>query len=119
LMAIVLTAAALVGSLLYVNATRKDYNTRLNPPPQIVNNVLPDADSLARGERLYVDHCIDWQAHSQDFAALKNRLPRTRDEELFAFTRDGWQALPPCTGDLNAAQRWDIVNFIRTFEAAT
>jgi hypothetical protein len=48
--------------------------------------------------------------------ALVERLPRTRDEELFFATRDGWRDLPPCVGELTDEQRWHIVNYIRTLE---
>ncbi len=32
------------------------------------------------------------------------------------MTRDGWRSLPACTGPLNEADRWHIVNYIRTLE---
>jgi len=113
-----ITIVAIVISVRSITRVESRYDARINPPPTIVNTVLPDADSLMRGASLYVAHCLDWQAASGDFAALRNRLPRTRDDELFTITRDGWQDMPPCTGNLSDEQRWDIVNYFRTLGAS-
>lgn len=112
--AIIVTTAAIVLAVALVIQSEADYNATINPPPVVVNNILPDSQSLAQGQALYIEHCIDWQAHPADFNALKNRLPQTRDEELFFATRDGWRGLPACSGDLTDEQRWHIVNFFRT-----
>jgi uncharacterized membrane protein len=113
--------SAVIGTVLFiglavavVRQSESAYNAQINPPPAVVNNVLPDAASLEQGRELYTAHCIQWQAYSADFRALIERLPRTRDENLFQATLSGWQNLPPCTGDLTAAERWHIVNFFRT-----
>jgi hypothetical protein len=112
--AVVVSAVALVFAVALVIQSEQAYNATINPPPVVVNGVLPDADSLALGQALYVEHCIEWQTHSGDFNALKDRLARTRDEELFFATRDGWRGLPACSGNLTDEQRWHIVNFFRT-----
>lgn len=85
-----------------------------NPPPKIVNTVLPDAASLQRGAALYAAHCQQWETAGDDFAILRDGVDNTRDEVLYDATLNGWRSLPPCTSDLTAAQRWDIVNYFRT-----
>jgi hypothetical protein len=86
----------------------------LNPPPSVVNTVLPDMASLARGEALYAEYCT-WGEEDRTFTSLVERLSRTRDDELFSMISEGWRDLPACTleGDDSV---WDMVNYIRTFE---
>ncbi|MEQ8678013.1 MAG: CopD family protein [Aggregatilineales bacterium] len=99
-----------------VSSTRERYDERLNPAPEIVNAVLPSQASLARGETLYAEYCIEWQSYSQDFRALRQRLDRIRDEELYSAIVDGWRTLPPCAERLTSFERWDLVNYIRTLQ---
>jgi copper transport protein len=94
--------------------TQARYEESLYPTPQVVNTVLPDAASLERGKTLYDAGCQDWAG--DEFEDLIERLPRTRDEELFAATRDGWHGLTACDGVTSDEQRWDVVNYMRTFE---
>jgi mono/diheme cytochrome c family protein len=110
------TAATIVFAIagyVIVTDTQNTYRAILNPTPEIVNDVLPDGDSLARGASLFAESCAGWEGAPLD--ELRQRLPRTRDAELFAFTRDGWRGLPACA-DVAAADRWDLVNYVRTFE---
>jgi copper transport protein len=86
----------------------------LNPPPMIVNTVLPDAESLARGEALYQENCIIMQSNS-DFSRLLRQLRLLRDDELFSVIGEGWRDVPPCNGDFDTQETWDIVNYLRTF----
>lgn len=92
------------------------YEATLNPPPERINTILPDSESLQRGEALYANHCLIWQGESNDFSALRNQLNIMRDDALFNVTLNGWRDLPPCAGDLSDTQRWDIINYFRTFE---
>ena len=108
---IMLFGAALIGE------RQRDYERTLRPPPAQVNIVLPDAESLARGEALYRERCLAWQGQSADFRALRNRLSAARDDFLYGVVVAGWRDLPACAGELSEAQRWDIVNYFRTFEA--
>lgn len=89
-----------------------------NPLPTVVNVILPSTDSVARGQALFETACVGWQG-SGDFNELVRRLPRTRDEALYAaVTRDGWWNLPPCSGGYTDEQWWDIVNYLRSLESA-
>ncbi len=95
---------------------QREYERALNPVPEVVNAVLPDAESLARGAALYQERCLVWQGQSADFRALRGRLGASRDDFLYAAVRAGWRDLPRCSGDLSEEQVWDIVNYFRTFE---
>lgn len=100
-----------------IRERQRDYDAALNPPPERVNTVLPDAESLARGEALYRERCLVWQGQSADFRALRNRLGSARDDFLYGVVVAGWRDLPACEGELSERERWDIVNYFRTFEA--
>jgi hypothetical protein len=84
------------------------------PPPQVVNVTLPDESSLARGRALFETACAAWQGNG-DVQELVRRLPRLRDEELYAAVTDaGWWSLPPCR--LSGNDGWDVVNYLRLLE---
>lgn len=106
------SGAALLAGYAFIAAENERYLDTVNPPPQIVNPTLPDAGSLGRGAVLFDSACAGWIPDSSGWEALTARLDRTRDEELFAFTRDGFRGLPPCA-TLTDAQRWDVVNYAR------
>ena len=118
---ITVAIAATVGAIIFtiigvviIQNTETQYEATLNPPPQVVNAILPDEASLERGKALYDSACPDWKTADQ--ARVVERLPRTRDDQLFLATGESWQNFPACNADLSATQRWDIVNFIRTFQ---
>ena len=120
LLALAAAVAALVAmgfAAVFIAQRQTAYERTLNPPPSQINAVLPDADSLRRGETLYREHCLAWQGHSADFRALRARLDDARDDFLYAAVVDGWRSLPACAASLSEDQRWDIVNYFRTFEA--
>ncbi|MCC6614296.1 MAG: FixH family protein [Anaerolineae bacterium] len=113
-LAVVGLIAFLILSVWLAELSNRQAEAALYPLPQIVNTVLPDADSLVRGESL-IDSACSWSPDNRDLSELAERLIRLRDEELFAFTQDGWRSLPPCA-DLTDTQRWDIVNYLRTLD---
>lgn len=108
------TLVFLAGGYFAIQESRQRYDENLNPPPEVVNAVLPTQASIQRGQRIYEEHCIGWQTAPRDFNALRDRMTRVRDEELFRITQEGWRDMPPCGGDLSFFQRWDVVNFART-----
>lgn len=91
-----------------------EYDLVVNPPPRVVNLVMLDEESLARGRERMAAAC-GWES-APDWVELLRRLPRLRDEELYAAVSDGWRALPACGASLSDTERWDIVNFVRSYE---
>ncbi|MBZ0294279.1 MAG: cytochrome c, partial [Anaerolineae bacterium] len=112
--AVVATILFIVLAVVMGQQSELDYARTINPAPKIVNNILPDSQSLARGQALYTESCPNWQESRRDWALLAERIDRLRDEELYAITENGWQDLPPCDDTLDTDQRWDIVNYLRT-----
>lgn len=94
------------------DAVFQAYNS---PLPSVVNPVLPDQASLERGRAALAASCPGW-VDSREFGELVERLPRLRDEELWAAVNDGWRTLPACDAALTDAARWDIVNTVRSLE---
>ena len=111
-----ISAGILVIGAVLIGEQQRNYELTLNPPPTVVNAVLPDAESLRRGEALYREHCLVWQGQSADFRALRNRLGTARDDFLYGVVSEGWRNLPPCGGALSERDRWDVINYFRTFE---
>ena len=117
LAAVTVALAVMAFAAAFIAQRQAAYERTVNPPPSQINAVLPDADSLRRGEALYRKRCLAWQGHSADFRALRLRLDDARDDFLYAAVVDGWRGLPACAAPLSEDQRWDIVNYFRTFEA--
>lgn len=111
-----LSVGVMVFGAILIGERQRDYEATLNPPPEQVNTVLPDAESLAQGEALYRERCLFWQGQPAEFRALRNRLGAARDDFLYGVVADGWRDLPACAGDIGERERWDIVNYVRTFE---
>ncbi len=112
--AIVATIIFTIIGIILIQNTEAEYEATLNPIPQFVNPNLPDALSLERGKTLYESSCPTWK--NTDQTRILERLPTTRDEKLFLATAQSWQIFPACDSTLQDSQRWDIVNFIRTFQ---
>lgn len=113
---LVVSSGVMVFGALLIGERQRQYEATLHPPPAQVNLQLPDAESLLRGEALYRERCLVWQGQSADFRALRNRLASARDDFLYGVVAAGWRDLPACEGELSAEDRWDIVNYARTFE---
>lgn len=111
--AIVISAVFLWISIVIVDNQRLETERLQNPPPRLVNAVLPDQASVARGVSLYNAHCIGWQTVT-DFQALMNGMASTRDELLYDAVVKGWRKVPACDAEFTEEQRWDVVNYART-----
>ena len=114
--AVAVTIAVLALGAALIAEQQREYERTLYPPPVHVNTALPDADSLNRGQALYLEHCQAWESETRDFRALLNQLKTAGDDFFYGVIGEGWRDLPPCTGDLDESERWDIVNYVRTFE---
>lgn len=106
----VVTVGVVIAGILAAERAAADYEAALNPPPAVINAVLPDAESLRRGESA-LEAC-GWTGGSLN--ELIRRLDRTRDEALYSLIETGWRDLPPCA--LDERTRWDMVNAIRAME---
>ena len=116
------TAATIAITVVGLNLNQQSIDQvalNANPPPTVVNIVLPSEASLTRGQALYETACAAWQG-STDLKQLVQRLPRTRDEDLYAaVSAQGWWSLPACKGDYSTDQWWDVVNYLRSMEAVS
>jgi len=110
---IVVSAGLLLGSIQFIQVQLASTERQLNPPPQIVNPILPDSDSLRRGKALFNEQCAAMQ-NADAFPDLRQRLPILRDEDLYQALESGWRAVPACENELTDSQRWDVVNYLRT-----
>lgn len=109
LVGLAVTIGIIVVTVVLMEQSTLAYNAAINPPPAVVNPVLPDETSLERGRTL-TDSACGW-LHTAAYAELLRELPR-RDDAVYALTETGWRALPACSLEA-PAQRWDIVNFLR------
>jgi copper transport protein len=116
--AVVATIFVTVIGFAAVEESQARYDAILNPPPTVINPIVPDAASLERGAALYADHCAAWPANP-DYPTLVEHLIHIRDDELFTATSKGRGRLPACDNLLTDAQRWDMVNFLRTLAKPT
>lgn len=111
--AILITLVAIAGSIWFLQERSAALEQQLNPPPQIINPALPDADSLARGQALLNQSCVAWLTHAA-LPALIRQLDFIRDEELYQIPENGWRDLPACVNLPADAARWDMVNALRS-----
>ena len=114
---VILTVVLLAFASAAIQESQAQYEAVLNPPPVVVNTVLPDVASLGRGDTLYSTDCAAWGDNPDALGSLFDRLERARDDELFLAIRDGRGDLTACSGELTDGQRWDIVNFLRWSES--
>lgn len=108
--------AIVIGGMYLSQQSVEQAELAANPIPSVVNVVLPGEESLARGQTLYAAACAGWQGANDEQELLK-RLPRLRDEDLYAaVTSEGWWSLPPCASGGDESQWWDVVNYLRSLE---
>ncbi len=122
--------AFIVILLLYVSAAIAQHDSRWNAPKTAVNmkNPFPaDSTSLKRGKNSYQTNCV--RCHGKEGVGngikadrldkkvtdLSTEVIRNHtDGELFWKISEGRRPMP--LTDLTNDQRWDIVNYIRTFK---
>jgi len=96
------------------------------------NPVIADEISLARGAQLFSIHCQ--MCHGENGqgtgtiaaflvqkkpADLSSDLVQTKDDgTLFLTVSNGFGLMPALNENLTVRERWDVVNYIRTFKAA-
>src|SRR5690606_31618718 len=109
---IIMTVVALGASAAFLNYQAQQLDLEENPPPQIVNTVLPDMGSIALVGGLLQSNCPTWT--DEALSLLASRASSFRDEDLFAITQEGWRDLASCDTSLTTTQRWHLVNYLRT-----
>ena len=99
--------------------------------PALANPVEADGESLARGEALYADKCakchgVDGNGtgpstHGIDADPRKlwvwSSAGDAADGYLFSIISDGRTDMPPWGLVLSETERWDLVNYVKTFKA--
>lgn len=108
------TLGILIWGTQSVQQQMQRYESTLNPTPTKINPVLPDQTSLDVGQQVFQISCPDWQ--SDQLSSLLALLSKKRDEEIFNTLDTGWRDLIPCSEDIPIKDRWNLVNYIRTFE---
>jgi hypothetical protein len=108
--------AVIIIGLGAAQSVSSQYQALTNPPPGVVNAVLPDTNSLLRGQALFESAC-GWDSLGDDWIELTRRIDRIRDEALYEAIIHGWQSLPACGENFSEDQRWDIVNYVRSIAA--
>lgn len=119
---LLVTIAFGIGGAFIVNEASQQTDRLRNPPPQIVNPTLPDAESLARGAAAYAQSCVACHgvrgegdgARAAEFARMpriRTLVETRRDEALFNAIRRGIGAMPALP--LAEQTAWDIVNYLR------
>jgi mono/diheme cytochrome c family protein len=95
------------------------------------NPVPADPVSLERGGILYDRHCAlchgsaglgdgpitqFWKAEMRRPANLTEaRMTTMSDASLYITISQGFGTMPPLRENLNVRERWDVVNYVRTF----
>lgn len=95
------------------------------------NPIAADANSIARGKALYGQECLSCHGPTGkgDGSAAKDlekkpadlALPATQDQSdgaLFWKISEGKKPMPAMSEKWNEQQRWDALNYIRTFKKA-
>lgn len=93
------------------------------------NPYLPDKSSLARGKKSYKTECI--QCHGKEGRGdgssaihiektvadlTSDYVQNQTDGELFWKISEGRKPMPLAKRTLTDDQRWDVINYIRTFK---
>ncbi|MBX3063917.1 MAG: CopD family protein [Anaerolineae bacterium] len=103
-----LSLVLIVGGAWLVGLSISRVDQLRNPPPSIVNAVLPDQQSVERGRQLY-SQCSDCPPADATF--LK-RLETLKDVDIFEYTQRGESGLPMLT--LDDTDRWNLINYLRS-----
>src|ERR1700735_3162084 len=94
----------------------------------IPNPVSADTSSLAAGKAIYQQHCVKchgetgdgntryskWNTRPADLTDSK-RMSQMSEGELFWKISEGKRPMPAFKDKLSGKERWQVVNYIRTF----
>jgi len=96
---------------------------------KLKNPIAPVPAALADGKQIYQQHCENCHGENGDGKGQKapelstaptdftdaQKMNGLTDGELFWQTTKGRQPMPAFEDKLNPDQRWEVVDFIRTF----
>jgi mono/diheme cytochrome c family protein len=97
---------------------------------KLKNPVAPSPAALAEGKQIYKKHCENCHGENGDGKGEKapelstaptdfansQKMDRITDGEFYWQITKGRQPMPAFEDKLNETQRWESVDFIRTFE---
>jgi copper transport protein len=123
-------AAASAVFVLGLTVTANAFAVGMYAIPAAENPIPADAASLARGQQVYVAQCLACHGETgagdgsvgtfmkpppSNFQAIP--LPYPSDGQLFDWITRGMEAssMPGFGENLTDQQRWDVINYIRTF----
>lgn len=126
-----LTSVALLGSMLIFASTKSDWKAP-EDARKMKNLVVADDASIAAGKAIYGDRCANCHGDTGDGkgsdAAMYSVTPaafndaramqETTDGELFWKISEGRRPMPGFKNRLTEQERWQVINYIRTFAKA-
>lgn len=117
---VITVALTVLGGQLLADAGQRTAALR-NPPPQVVNPVLADQNSILEGKTVYTEKCQSChgvagagdgpQASTFKPADFRARLTNRRDEDLYAvIPHTNGTPVQPMTD----TERWNVINYLRS-----
>jgi copper transport protein len=117
---VITVALTVLGGQLLADAGQRTAALR-NPPPQVVNPVLADQNSILEGKAVYTAKCQSChgvagagdgpQANTFKPADFRARLTNRRDEDLYAvIPHTNGTPVQPMTD----TERWNVINYLRS-----
>ncbi|MBX3083589.1 MAG: CopD family protein [Anaerolineae bacterium] len=85
-----------------------------NLPPDYLNATFPDENSVARGREIFAAQCAECHTPDQQ-VTFTRRLPELSDDELYAVLLHGKGKMEAIPMDaLSEADRWNVINYLRS-----
>lgn len=123
------TLALLIGGgIWYFERTSQQVQEQRSTPPELVNPTLADQTSILSGRTLYEARCLmchgdsgnPYPPFADGFSRITPQLitvlAEYDDAYLFRILSSGIVNRHRYGDDLTESQRWDLINFLRTFE---
>ena len=121
------TGIAVAGGIIFAN-TGQRLQEQYDSPPEIVNPVFPDEESISAGREIFAGHC--WQCHGESgrgytpLAVNLNRpvpdltqtLFQRDDSDVYRILERGIGTRHFMANDLIAGERWNLVNYLRSLQ---